>query len=426
MNHKTRVAVIGAGFAGLSAVRTLRGTGVDVTLIDQNNYFTFQPLLYQVATAQLNPEELASNLRGGLRRHRGITFRQGRVRTIDWEQRRVLLEDGAGIDFDYVIQCAGSVYNHFGTKGVPEHAFFLKSLTQAVNLRSHILRQFELADQQPEAPPEGLLDFVIVGGGTTGVELAGALLELIGKVLPRDYPGLDFSRARVHLIEAQAHLLAPYSEGSRRHAETVLTRRGARLHLQTVVEAVSADGVTLVGGGEIRSHTVIWAAGVRGSRLNGEFTDEPGRGHRLRVNDDLSVPGHPGAFAAGDAVGEVGAGRWYPQVAIQQGRFAARQILRSVAGLSAESFSYRDKGSMAMVARNSGIAELAPGMGGFRFRGFIGWLAWLFLHLLYLPGHRNRIFAVMTWLFSYLTYDRHARLIAEMEPGPGDFESRLP
>lgn len=426
MNSRPKVAVIGAGFAGMSAVRTLRHAAVDVILIDRNNYYTFQPLLYQVATALLEPNQVARSVRGSLRRQRNVEFIMADVQDIDLAGRTLHLSNGESVQYDYLIQSAGSAYNHFGIPGVAENAFFLKTLSEANNIRSHILRQFELASRVPDEP--GRLEFVIVGGGPTGVELAGALVELFERVLPRDFPRLDVSRARVHLVEAQSGLLGTYHPSLQRHAERVLSRRNVQLHLDTALAEVTEDGATTASGEYLPSRTVIWAAGVRGSPLVSRMDTEVGRGFRLKVEDGLTLPGYENAFAAGDIVGAVGAEeRVFPQVgqvAIQQGRFAARQIMARLQGRPAGRFEYADRGNMAIIGRNSGVAELSKRLGGFRLKGFPGFLAWLFIHLIYLPGHRNRFGALFSWAIHYFTFDRHARLITPFLPSAGDLDNR--
>lgn len=422
------VVVTGAGFAGMSAVRTFRNAPVNVVLIDRNNYYTFQPLLYQVATALLEPTEVARSVRASLRNQSNVEFILGGVTGIDWETKQIQLDNGEEIAFDYLIQGAGSTYDHFGIPGVAEHAFFLKTLTEAVNLRSHILQQFEIADRDPAEVDAGRLEFVIVGGGPTGVEMAGAMVELFDRVLPRDYPELDVSRANVHLVEAQSGILTAFHENLQSHAAQVLDRRGVKLHLDTALAEVGAASVRTAAGDTIPTRTVIWAAGVRANPLAGAMETETGRAGRLTVGDDLSLPGRTDAFAAGDIVGAVGPQeRVFPQVgqvAIQQGRFAAQQILARIEGRPAGRFEYSDRGSMAIIGRNSGVAELSPRLGGLRFSGFMGFLAWLFIHLLYLPGHRNRFGAFISWAIHYFTFDRHARLITPMEPSKGDHENR--
>lgn len=422
------VAVIGAGFAGLSAVRTLRHTDVDVVLIDRNNYHTFQPLLYQVATALLEPNEVARTVRSTLHRQKNVRFVLDSVTGIDWQERLVLTGSGQPVRFDWLIQSAGSAYNHFGIPGVATHAFFLKTLTEANNLRSHILSQFELASRDPEDFDPSLLNFVIVGGGPTGVEMAGAMVELFDRVLPRDFPELDVSRAQVHLVEAQDGVLTAFEPRLSDYARRVLESRGVKIHLNTSLTSVDATGATTADGQTLATRTVIWAAGVRAANLAAAMDSETGRGNRLVTEDDLSLPGRPFAFAAGDIVGAVGPEqRVFPQVgqvAIQQGRFAAKQVIAQLQGRPTGRFEYADRGNMAIIGRNSGVAQLSRRLGGLRFTGFIGWLAWLFIHLLYLPGHRNRIGALISWAIHYVTFDRHARLITPMVSGSGDLENR--
>jgi NADH dehydrogenase len=427
MTSRQKVVIIGAGFAGINASRALRRTAVDIVLIDQNNYHTFQPLLYQVATAQLDPEETARSIRGALRNQPNFSFRLGRVSGIDFASRTVQLEDGGSETYDWLIYGAGTIYNNFGTPGVTQHGFFLKTLTEAVNIRSHILSQFELADARPELIDEGILNFVIVGGGPTGVELAGAMVELFNRVLPRDYPQLDVSRAAVTIVEMNAGLLGPYDSKSREYTRRILERRGVSVRLETTVSEVTADAAILGDGTRIPTRTLIWAAGVRGLHLVEQLGLELERGYRISVGPDLSVPGHDNVFIAGDASGAKDAdGHPWPQVAqvaIQQGKFAARQIQRRLQGQPAESFAYRDRGNMAIIGRDAGVAELSPRLGNLRLRGFIGWLGWLFVHLIYLPGYRNRFIALVTWAIGYLTFDRHARLITPMVPSPGEVEN---
>jgi NADH dehydrogenase len=420
--------VIGAGFAGLYAVKTLRDAAVDVVLIDQHNFHTFQPLLYQVATAQLEPEEIARTARGIFRRHANFSFRQGTVTGVDWGRKLLKLRSGEPVRFDYLIMGAGAVYNDFGIPGVLRHGLFLKSLSEAVNIRSHILRQFERAAANPDLVERGSLNFVIVGGGPTGVEMAGALVELFRKVLPRDYPEIDVGRARVILLEMTDRLLIPYVPRLQRYTEQILRRRGVEVRLETAVAEVREDAAVLKSGEIIPTRSLIWAAGVRAHPLVEALDTALTRGFRVEVETNLSMPGRPHAFVAGDASGALDPdGQPYPQVAqvaIQQGRHAAREILRSLRGDPSQPFRYDDPGSMAIIGRDSGVAQLSKRFGDLRLTGFLGWLGWLFIHLVYLPGHQNRFNALANWTYSYLTFDRHARLIAEMVPSPGEVANR--
>jgi NADH:ubiquinone reductase (H+-translocating) len=415
---RTRVVIIGAGFAGLNAAKSLKKLPVDVLMIDQNNYHTFQPLLYQVATAGLETSDIAHQVRGVFHGQKNFRFRQGKVTGIDWQNQDVLLESGEAIHFDYLVLGAGAIYNDFGTPGVKEHGFLLKTLTQANNLRSHILQQFELASVYPEMIEEGILNVVIVGGGPTGVEMTGTLIELFN-LLPKDYPEIDMSKARVILLESSDEILTPFSPRTRIYALEVLKKRGVDMQLNSRVSAVDENQVTLKDGRTIPTKTLIWAAGVRGNPLVDVLGLELEKGFRVKVNPDLSVPDKPQVFVLGDMAGaKNSAGNFYPQVAtvaIQQGKYLGKVIRARLQGQSAPDFRYFDKGSMAIIGRNAGIAELSKNLGSFRMRGFMGWLGWLFIHLIYLPGHQNRLSAFMNWAYNYFTFDRHVRLINYME-----------
>lgn len=428
MKRRPRVVIIGAGFGGLYAAKALKKAPVDIVLIDQHNYHTFQPLLYQVATAGLEIGDIAQQVRAIFRRQKNFHFRQGTVVAVDWEKKSVALKDDPDMPFDYLIASAGAIYNDFGVPGVKKHGFFLKSLSEAANIRSHILRQFEKASAHPELIDSGILNFVIVGAGPTGVEMVGALVELFDSVLPGDYPELDLSRARIIMIEMTDKVLPPYGERSRRYAERVLRKRGVDVRLNTTVAEVREHEIELKSGETIPTETLIWAAGIRASPLAEKLDAELERGFRVKVNDDLSLPGRPYAFVVGDmAAAKDDEGNMYPQVAqvaIQGGKHAAKQIKRLLLGETTERFSYFDKGIMAIIGRNSGVAELSKRFLGLRFRGFLGWLSWLFIHLIYLPGHQNRFSALASWAFNYFTYDRHVRLIAPLKPSPAEITNR--
>lgn len=425
---KPRVVVIGAGFVGLYAARALRRAPVEVLLIDQNNYHTFQPLIYQVATAGLEPEEVAHGVRSIFRRQDNFTFRQATVSGVDWGAKSLELAGGDSVTFDYLILGAGAVYNDFGIPGIKEHAYYVKSLTEAVNIRSHVLRQFELASADPSLIDKGILDVVIVGGGPTGVEMAGALSELFSRVLPKDYPNLDVSKARIILVEMLDFLLPPYGERSRAYTEEVLRGRGVDLRLGQALAEVRDGEVELKSGEVIPYGTFIWAAGVRGHPLVDALGVELEKGYRVRVEPDLSIPGHPYAFAAGDlSGGKDEDGKPLPQVAqvaIQGGKFAAKAIMADLKGQARGTFKYFDKGNMAIIGRNAGVAELSKVFLGVHLRGVLGWLGWLFIHLVYLPGYRNRVNAFVDWAYNYFTWDRRARLITDMTPSPAEVSDR--
>lgn len=420
MNHKPKVIIVGAGFAGLNAAKGLKRADVDILMIDKNNYHTFQPLLYQVATAGLEIGDIAQQVRHIFRKQKNFRFRQASVSHIDWQSKEVILASQEVLAFDYLILALGAVYNDFGISGVYEHGFMLKSLPEAANLRSHILQQFELASAYPELIDSGILNFVIVGAGPTGVEMAGALAELFTRVFPKDYPELDVGKAKIILLEMTDKVLVPYSAKTQKYTEGVLRALGVDIRFNTSVVEVKKDEVKLKDATSILTQTLIWAAGVRAHPLVETLGLELEQGYRVKVNPDLSLPDKPYAFVLGDmAAAKNSIGDLLPQVAtvaIQQGKHAAKQIIALLAEKNpSKAFSYFDKGSMAIIGRNAGVAELSRALGGFQLRGFIGWLGWLFIHLIYLPGHQNRLSALLAWAYNYLTYDRHARLISFME-----------
>jgi NADH dehydrogenase len=340
----------------------------------------------------------------------------------------VVLEHDQRVAFDYLIVAAGAIYHDFGIPGVKEHGFFLKSLSEAVNIRSHILRQFERVNSQPELVAEGALNFVIVGGGPTGVEMAGALAELFDIVLPRDFPQVDVFEARVYLVEMGDRLLAPYDPDLSHYTERVLRQRGINVRLNTAVEEVHAKRVVLSDGRELASNTLIWAAGVRGHPLVDALDIPLTRGYRAAVEADLSVPGHPEVFVVGDMSGVTDQdGNLYPQVAqvaIQQGKHAVKQIINHLKQRPTEPFTYRDLGSMATIGRSAGVAELSDMFFNLKFKGRLAWLAWLFLHLIYLVGHQSRFHVFANWVYNYFTFDRHARLITDMQPSPAELANK--
>ena len=406
-----RVVIVGAGFGGLAAARALADAPVDVVVVDRNNFHTFQPLLYQVATAGLEPEDIAYSVRGILRRQRNASFRMAEAVGVDWTERRVLLADGDWLAFDFLIVAAGATTASFGVPGVEDHALPLKSLFDSARLRSHVLLQFERADADPRAIDDGALTFAIVGGGPTGVELCGALSELVGHVLAKDFPRLDVSRTRIVLIEATGQVLGAFHAESQRHARETLEARGVEVMLHAAVERVTPHTVELAGGGTIPACTVVWAAGVRAAPLADALGLEQAGAGRVVVGEDLRPPGHAETFVIGDlAATPAPGGGFEPQlapVAIQEARHAAAQIGNVLEGRPIAPFTYRDPGTMATIGRHAAVAEL----GRWRFRGFLAWVMWLVLHLVQLIGFRNRASVLLDWAWNYVTYDRSARII---------------
>jgi NADH:ubiquinone reductase (H+-translocating) len=414
-----QVVIIGAGFGGLAVARGLEGVDVQVTLVDRNNFHTFQPLLYQVATAGLNAADVAYPVRGIVRDLGNVTVRRAEVTEVDWATGDVGLDDGERLPFDHLVVAAGATANYFGIDGAAEHALPLYTLADAAALRNHVLEQFEAADADPMGADGGALTFVVVGGGPTGVEVAGALAELFDGVLRRDFPHLDVDTARIVLVEATDDLLGAFRSPSRRAANDALRARGVDVRVGTSLESVSPAEAHLAGGEVIATHTVIWAGGVRANPLAEVLGVETTRGGRIAVGPDLRIHGRPDAFAIGDiaAIGDhADPGAILPgvaQVAMQSGRHVAGEIRRALAGKAPKPFVYVNKGTMATIGRRCAVADLPLGV---RLSGTVGWIAWLGLHLLLLIGFRNRLSVLLNWAWAYLGSDRGPRLIFSSQP----------
>lgn len=411
------VVVIGGGFGGIAAAHALGEDPVEITIVDQRNFHTFLPLLYQVATASLNPADVAHPIRGIVRSHRNTSVRHGSVTGADWDARTVDVRHVDGtvhpVRFDHLVVAAGSSPNFFGVPGAAEHSFPLYSLDDATELRNHLLARFEAADADAGVIDDGALTFVVVGGGPTGVEVAGALAELFHGVLRRDFATLDVSRARVILVELSEAVLPPFSPASRWHARDALRARGVELVLGDRVERVTTRRVLLAGGREIAAHTLVWAAGVQANPLAAALGVPTGRGGRIEVDEHLRVDGLDDVYAVGDVAAiPDGAGGVLPQlapVAMQSGRHVAAEIRARVADAATpRPFRYRDRGTMATIGRRSAVAELP---GGIRLSGSAAWVAWLVLHLVTLIGFRNRLSVLLNWAWNYVTWDRGPRLI---------------
>ena len=411
-----KVVIIGAGFGGLSLAKNLAGAPVEVLLIDKNNYHTFQPLLYQVATAGLEAEEIAHATRGIFQKQKNFNFCLGEVVGVNWEAKLLQLKRGTEIEFDYLVLAAGGTTNYFGVEGAEEYGFALKNLEEAINLRSHIIMQFEKADQYGFDAGQGGLHIVVVGGGPTGVEMAGALCELFEKVLSKDYPNLPSDAHKVTLVEASPGVLNAYHKSSRTYAIKQLEKRGVNVMLDTRVTRVTGDAVYLGSGEILKAQTLVWAAGIRASDLGESLGLPTTRGSRVVVDEYLKVPGFDGVFVVGDMAGsEDSSGNMYPQlapVAMQGGKHIAGQIKRELAGKPLQPFTYTDRGIMATIGRNAAVTELNMGI---RTTGFVAWVMWLVLHLMQLVGFRNRLNVLLNWAWNYFTYDRSARLILNVK-----------
>jgi NADH dehydrogenase len=408
------IVVLGAGFAGLNAVRTLARAGQRLLWVDGRNYHCFLPLLYQVATAGLEPQGIVYPTRAFLPRLRAVDFRLARIVAADPAARELVSDDDQRIRYDYLIVAAGGTTEDFGVPGVRERTFPLYTLDDARALRNHLLLSFEraLVEQDPERRA-ALLCVAIAGGGPTGVETAGALAELRRHVLPRDYPSLRPADFRIVLLEATPNVLGPFAEPLRARARRDLEGFGIEVRTGATVDRISPLGVHLRSGETIPAATVVWAAGIRAGAVAGQLGLPTGRSGRIEVEPTLQVTGAPHVYACGDIALVNGAERLpqVAQVAIQGGRHAAKNLLRALEGQPQRPFVYRDKGSMATIGRSRAIAQI----GRVQLTGFVAWWAWLALHLVMLIGFRNRLVVLVNWAWNYVTYDRGLRAVVGHE-----------
>lgn len=409
------VVIIGGGFGGLYAARALRGAAVRVTVIDRRNHHVFQPLLYQVAMAALSPGDIASPIRWILRRQRNVEVLLADARAIDATRRIVTLADGE-IGYDYLIVATGSTHAYFGHDEWRPVAPGLKTLEDALEMRRRMLLAFERAEREPDPARRAvLLTFVVIGGGPTGVELAGALAEISRQSLARDFRHFDPGSARIILLEGGPTILTSFPEPLRQAALADLERLGVDVRTNSVVTGV-AHGRVSIGAQHVEAETVLWAAGVAASPLGATLGVPVDRAGRVRIEPDLTVPGHPNVFVIGDLASLPDEnGKPLPgvaQVAIQMGQHAVRNILRSIERQPLRAFRYKDLGNMATIGRNSAIADF----GNFTLRGYPGWLAWLFVHIINLIGFRNRLVVLVQWAWAYFSYQRAIRLITGEHP----------
>ncbi len=410
MTQQPRIVIIGAGFGGLRAARGLKSAAALVTVIDRRNYHLFQPLLYQVATAGLAPNDIAYPIRAALRKQKNTHVLLAEVESIDTKRRRVILEDGE-VEYDYLIVSTGAGHSYFGHPEWEASAPGLKSIDDALEIRRRILMAFERAEREAdEQRRRALLTFVIVGGGPTGVELAGAIAEIAGRVMIQDFRSIRPQESHIMLIEAGNRLLPFMPEELSRKAKAALERMGVEIVMNSPVTSVY-QGLVIAGGRTIHARTVLWAAGVASSplaRCLGVPLDEHGR---VPVNRDLSVPGHPDIFVIGDlAAFKDEAGQTLPglaAVAVQEGRHAARNIVRLCEGRPAEPFHYTNLGTMATIGRAAAVVNFNWLM----LSGFVAWVIWIFVHIFLLIGFRNRLVVLFDWAWSYVSFQRSARLI---------------
>lgn len=411
----TRVVIVGGGFAGLNLAKGLGGVaGIDVTVIDRTNHHLFQPLLYQVAMAGLSPADIAVPIRSILSRYSNIRVLQGEVHSADLNERRVKTDFGS-VDFDYLLLACGARHSYFGHDDWQEFAPGLKNLEQATEIRRRVLSAYEEAEKKNAGDQrQRLLTFVVVGGGPTGVELAGAMAEMSHFTLAKDFRNIDAASARVILVEAGPRILPMFSEQSSARAVRDLENLGVTIRTGVAVKNIDLDGVE-IGDERIPSATVLWAAGVKASGLGAELGLDIDRQGRVLVEPDLSVKGHRNVFVAGDQASFLHqTGKPLPgtaPVAMQQGRYLARLIRQELQGQPRQPFEFFDKGQMATIGRSRAVVEV----GKFKMSGFFAWMTWLVVHIYYLTGFPNRLLVVLQWAWSYLTFRRGARLIVTKE-----------
>ena len=408
-----RVVIIGGGFAGVNLSKKLANKNVQVVLIDKHNYHTFQPLLYQVSSSGLEPDSIAYPLRKIIKKHKTSFFRLAKVEEIVPEQNEIVTDIG-NLSYDYLVLATGTKTNFFGNKTIESNSMPMKTVSQALDIRSLILQNFEkaaIADSKEER--KAYLNFVIVGGGPTGVELAGAIAELKNHILPRDYHDLNADDMNIHLMEGNERVLSAMSKHASKKAEQFLSALGVKVHCKTFVEDYDGLKVETNSDLEMQSETLIWAAGVTGAPVKGLNADAlKGKANRYRVNRFNKVEGYENIYAIGDiALMETEAfPQGHPQVAqpaIQQGTLLGKNLLKLIEGREMKPFVYNDKGSMATIGRNKAVVDLKH----YKFGGFFAWFIWMFIHLMSLVGFRNRVIVLFNWSYNYINFDKAARLI---------------
>ena len=403
---RPRVAIVGSGFAGLNAAKALSGAEVEVVIIDRRNFHLFQPLLYQVAAAALNPSDIAYPIRSVFRRQQNVRrVLLGEAVGFDLDRRVVMLDGGDEVSYDYLLVATGATHSYFGHNEWSELAPGLKTVEDALEIRRRVLSAFEAAEKDPD-DASFWLTFVVVGAGPTGVELAGALIEIAVHSLGQEFDIIDPTSARVVLVEGDDRVLPPYSPSLSASASRQLETLGVEVRTHALVEEIDERGVRLSNGDRIEAGTVIWAAGVEASPLGEMLGVEVDRSGRVLVEGDLSLPDRSEVFVAGDLAAVEGVPGVAP-AAMQMGRHVGRMIRADLEGRPRRPFRYRDKGSLATIGRARGVADIK----GFRFSGLFAWAAWLAIHIFYLIGFRNRFFVLASWAWHYLTFRRGARII---------------
>jgi NADH dehydrogenase len=416
-NARPRILILGGGFAGVGAAQKLKDADADVVLVDRHDYHTFQPLLYQFATGLLEQTGVGHSLRDLLERNGNATIHQATVTSVDLDKREVQFDGIAPITYDYLIYGLGAEVNFFGTDGAPEHAFPMYTLPHALHLKDHILERWEATDRDPSLADDGSLNIVVVGGGPTGVETAGAIAELYHADLTRDYRGLAEAETRILLVEAGPELFPMFKPKLRAYAAKALAERGVDVMTGARVASVSPTRVTLASGEELRAHTLIWGAGLQGNHVVQSLGLELERGNRIGVGADLTLEGHPEVYVVGDAaaITDDKAEQALPQlgsVALQSGEHVGKTLASKLEGKGAKPFHYRDKGTMATIGRGAAVVQM---LGGRTMTGTKAQLAWGTVHLALLPTNEDRAKAVADWAGAMMTHQRVGRITVEAD-----------
>jgi NADH dehydrogenase len=412
---RSRVVVLGGGFAGIGAAQKLAKSDVDVVLVDKHDYHTFQPLLYQVATGLLEQPAVGHPIRDLFHKQENARVHQDEVTAIDLDAREVSFSELEPLSYDYLVLALGAEVNFFGVEGAAEHAFPLYTLSDAVRLKDHILERWESADRKPSLIEDGALNVVVVGGGPTGVETAGAMAELYTGVFRKDYPDVSSQQASITLVEASPEIFAMFKENLRAYTVEALEKRGVEVTTGEVVESIAPERVTLKSGTVLPAHTLVWGAGLQGNELIRSLGIELERGNRIGVDEELRIAKHPEVYAVGDiaAITDTNTQQVLPQlgsVALQSGGHAGETIGRLVAGKETKPFKYKDKGTMAAIGRGAAVVQM---LGGKTMKGRKAQLAWSAVHLALLPTNEDRAKAVVDWAGAGLTHERSARIRVE-------------
>ena len=416
-NDRPRVLILGGGFAGVGAAQKLEDANAEVVLVDRHDYHTFQPLLYQLATGLLETTAVGHSLRDLVERQGNTSFHKATVTAVDLDAQEADFAEISPISYDYLVIGLGAEVNFFGTEGAADHAFPMYTLPHAVRLKDHLLERWEAAERDPDLAEDGALNVVVVGGGPTGVETAGAVAELYRADFAKDYPSLPQDEARVILVEAGPELFPMFKPKLREYTAKALEERTVEVKTGAMVSSVSPSRVTLKGGEELKAHTLVWGAGLQGNALVQSLGLELQRGNRIGVGPDLTIPEHPEVYALGDiaAIVDAKTEQVLPQlgsVALQSGEHAGEQIARRIAGKETKPFKYKDKGTMAAIGRRAAVVQM---LGGKTMTGTKAQFAWATVHLALLPTNEDRAKAVVDWAGATFTHQRAGRITVESE-----------